>query len=1070
MSEEDKKSLTESLVPKEEKEIKQSSATQMNIQCASSESISYVKRLVELICTEGTPALQIAAELSGENNFSESQVAVLLAFALSAGRGEAFDVVREVYSVIVDSICVGLKLDASRLSFDLLKDDIEGRTLLYNDVFQEFIKNSQTELAIQLLEKEKGRIVIFEDLLDQLARAGCTDVIDRLLSKNAYIILAVSQEENADHQKCKVGKDTAVPLEPLQALRHLLVSSEDAKVIPFIQTHRIEVNDATLELMAEHNRFPLIAHLDEYENPTQETLLYAIKFHSFSYLLTNYQYFLDYVSSGTAPRLLSRLIESCEDFEDIEVKIFLLKLARWYISQSQTDKIFHIFESAVDKLEERPNIFDFTHNPIKLSVLIIEMLMYMGQKYRLMHFHYMKIKGELVKYVSALSDSIKNEESLRLLFLEEDFEGREVLVVIEELRLYNVLQNKRMKILVKTLWDANYVLGGSLMAASHLYRLLLEWPLNSKVDVENQTRFQRREVQNIPQNELNFNVWKKGIGLRYMTQSIIYFILAVFFQVLIYQFLREGETFEENRQDVKEIAEQIYIDLGFFLKCSAIWFILPIKVLFDYLFRIKAKRNYPFFTNEFFVLFVQVVCTICLYVEFFRMSGQCEALRKEPFHVCFCREFFKEQPFFLKEALSIQMFCIWMRAIMSLSITQLIGPLVTTTIMLIKDLLRFLLLFGLINIAFGCFFSLLLVQIEEFRNPFKAIYTLYMASLLIFDPKILDSGDSRTRFYAYFFMLIYLFVSAVTLINLLLAVFTVTFTKAEEKAKALYLAKTISLRPVYKYDKRYSYYVSSAFPFTATLVVALPFLVFDLSSELINKVMLHIEYLPFMLCSLGCFFICNLFILPFAYLKVLLHKFLLICRRNKDTVASKLVSFLFYLPFGLIISMYQLVADCGVFIGHLYSGRLEKLFKDQREIERFEPAALKDMLGFFHSLREDLGHSEMTLDEAFARYEDNAKVRNVKVEGGAKQRDLEALKQVLHTVEYSRGSEKCIDINTAYCLLKSISKTWKYFELTKGGRRTQRKYARAHAVTNNINRRIVCQQDEIEDSESSNSK
>ena len=119
--------------------------------------------------------------------------------------------------------------------------------------------------------------------------------------------------------------------------------------------------------------------------------------------------------------MLLALIESCKSFEDIEVKIFLLKVSRWYIKQEQANKIFKIFEDAMEKLNERPNIFDFTHNPIKLAVLTIELLMYMGQTYRIMHVYYKKIKVELVKYISSLSDAIRNEESLRLLYLEEDF-------------------------------------------------------------------------------------------------------------------------------------------------------------------------------------------------------------------------------------------------------------------------------------------------------------------------------------------------------------------------------------------------------------------------------------------------------------------------------------------------------------------------------------------------------------------------------------------------------------------------------------------------------------------------
>jgi len=1017
-----------------------------------------ISRLIDSIKSHENPS-KLESELDSQSPLTESLASCLLAFSLACNNPDSFDLLKRTHSILVDSIAVYLKIDPKLFEFNYLYDSIEEKSAIFDEVIHEFIKTNYKDIALDLIRTAKT-INIYPDLLEFLAEYECVEIINELLSKKTTCLINSSEVTEELSNKS---------LQPEQAFQYVLSSGEDTIVHAFIKDHNLELDDGALGLIASFNRFKLLDMLDQYENPTPQTLLYALKYHAFGYLLTNYTYFLDYVSSGTVPRLLEGLIESCENFEDIEVKIHLLKNCIWYIKQQQAYHLFKKFEDAiVDKLDDRPNIFDYTHNPIKLAVLLIEFFRLLGDKYRIMHGYYMKIKCELVKYISGLTDAINNEESLRLLFLEEDFEGREVLVIIQELKLYNALEDKRMKILVKTLWDANYVLGGNFMSASHLYRLLVDWPLNSKVDVEKETRFQQRDIKNIPNNELNFNVWKKGIGLRYMTQSVIYFALAIFFQILIYQFLREGETFDENKKDVHIIAEKIYRDLRFFLMCSVIWFILPIKVLFDYAFRVRAKRNYPFFNNELFVLLVQVISTIFIFTEFLRMDDSCRASSKN-FYVCFCQDFFKDKPFFLKEFLSIMMFCIWMRAIMSLTVTELIGPLVTATVLLMKDMMRFLLLFGLINIAFGCFFSLILVQLEDFRNPFKAMYTLYLAAILVFDPSILDHGDDRTRLYAYVFMLVYLFVSAVVLINLLIAVFTSTYTKAEEKAKALYLSQTISLRPVYKHNKRYSYYVSAAFPFTALLIPAIPFVLVDPESETVNRVMLHVEYFPFMLCSFCCFLILNIIFMPFTFLKVLIHKFLLMFKRNKFGFFRKLFDFIVYASFGIVFTVYQLLADCGMFIKHLYSNNIEKLFKDQREIEHFNPGTLKDLCEFLRSLREDVGDSEITIDELLAKYEDNLKIRKLKLEGHRRERDIDAMKQVLHTLEYEKNDEKKINLDAAYCLLKSIDKSWKYFELTKGGRKRQRKYAKQHSIINNINRRIVCQHEDIEDKESDES-
>eukprot|EP00826_Nyctotherus_ovalis_P046401 TRINITY_DN5239_c0_g1_i2.p1 TRINITY_DN5239_c0_g1~~TRINITY_DN5239_c0_g1_i2.p1 ORF type:complete len:102 (+),score=24.36 TRINITY_DN5239_c0_g1_i2:274-579(+) len=96
----------------------------------------------------------------------------------------------------------------------------------------------------------------------------------------------------------------------------------------------------------------------------------------------------------------------------------------------------------------------------------------------------------------------------------------------------------------------------------------------------------------------------------------------------------------------------------------------------------------------------------------------------------------------------------------------------------------------------------------------------------------------------------------------------------------------------------------------------------------------------------------------------------------------------------------------------------------------------------------------MTVDEIFNRYEKKREALDEKAQG-----DVEALKHVLTTLEVVK--EKYVKLEVVYCLLKSILKTRKYFELRKGGRH-ERKYVRRRAIIKNINRRIVCQQNEIE--------
>jgi len=1011
----------------------------LNIQLTHDNNFCSVARIINLI-TSNSDNTKIAIEIEEKPILPDSYVIFIFSFSIALRNKEVFDIIRTTYPNLGQSISAHLGTNVEEFSFRFFIEHEWERNYVLNEVIIGLINSKAEDYALQLIEHET-HLIIFFDLLEFLGQANNFEFINKLLNK-ANIKFASSRERGIP----------LLPLMPIHALPYYLLNKDNETIIDAIRSYQIPLNENVIELIADSNKFELLHILGVYNNPTPETLLSAFKFNSYDYLITNNTYLLDYISSRKFPKLIEALVNSSSSFEDIELKLFLIKTCIRYFKQDHSRTLLKNFEYAiVGKLKERPNIFDYTYNPIKLSVLIIELVVSLGKKYRVMQVYSKKIKDELMEYASSVNSALTNEESLRLLYLEEDFEGREVLFTIQKLKLYTMMEDNRIKVLVKTLWDSNYSLSGGFMSTSYLYRLLIEWPINSKLDVESEMRWKRRDVNKIPNNSLNFNAWKKGIGWRHMTQISLYFALAIFFQVLIYMFLNEGESF--IKKEDSKLAKKIYNDFNFFLRCSFIWFTFIIKVIFDYAFRVRAKRNYRFFSGELLMLLFQMICTIFIIRESGNIKRKCNNQYKVDVYTCFCREFFRGEASFLKEFLSLMMLIIWMRVIFSLRITKLLGPLITSITLMTKNLIEFLLFFGLFNIACGCLFSLLLIQIEEFRNPFKAMYTLYMASMLLFDSEIIEEGGERTRLYAHIFIIIYLFIAAISLLNLFIAVIIATYNNIEKKSKILYLTETIKLRPIYKYDKRHSYYVSAAFPFTVILISVLPFMLFGEQMPDINNVMLHLEYLPFMMFVVFLFVVISLILLPFVYLKIVLHKFLLIFKRNKVTVIRKIWRFIVYMLLGLIFLVVQVISDCILFICHLYSDNLEKLLKDRREVESFDLNTLEDFISFLQNMKEEIGNTEVIIDDLFKKYEGNLNTRNIEL--NEDEDNLKAIRQVLTTQEYDKEEQRLIDLNAAYCLLKSILNNWTYFEIIK-----DTKHPKRNAILNNINRRIVCQQEE----------
>ncbi|MDR3548932.1 MAG: hypothetical protein P4M11_11830 [Candidatus Pacebacteria bacterium] len=989
------------------------------------------------------------ARLAAVMQRSWYEAPLIVAFALTIVKGdvEAFRIVRQSSEGALKSLCLSLMMEEQQFTLEFLSQDVVQRHLIIDFALVELVCRGSVDIARYMMNGLSAPRISTE-ALEVLVRHTCLDIIQRLLQRDAKLIV--------EDEACKV---TFRDLTVLEVIKEMLWLSTDTVVFRFIKASHVKLNEKLIQLISDHGRFSVLAGLNKYFIPNMQTIYKAIGYGAFEYVLSNRQYLLDYTYSGTSPLLLAALVSSCESFDNIEIKIYLVRLTREYYSQGQVNKLFQILDAAVEKLAEHPSIFDYTHNPVKLAVLIIELVSYFGTRFRILHGLYMKIKRKLIDFVISIVNEFRDAQDLRLVLLEQDLSGRELLVLIEQLKLYSILSDKKMPILVETIWSTKYNTSNTgILAFASMYNLLVNSSLSSRVDMEAERRLSP-EKGDAPLNSLGFYAWRSGIFLRYLSQSVVYFILATISQILVYNFLIVGEEYYDNENNVGQVALRFYTDLRLFLKFTAVWLLFPVKVMFDTLFKHRAKRTYPTLTGEFFLLLFQLLLILLLYWEDSRMESLCQNFDplNETFAMCFCREFWTgyrgETWVFLKEIVGLLMICVWGRAIMSLNVSQLLGPTATYAIYLMKDLLRFTVFFMMMSVAAACFFGLLLIQNDDFKNVFKSLYTIIMASLQFFDPSTLDVGDQRTVIYGYIFMSIYLFISFLA-INLLISIFFSTYSRVEEKQKALNLSQTIALRPVYKYDRRYSYYVSTPFPLSVLLLPSAPFAVFGLDHELINSIMLHIEYFPMLLTLLCTFLLLELLLLPFTYLKMTVHKLLLVLRRSRTTLAPKLAAFIWYLLFGLAISLYQIGVDLVRFVRSLYSPeRNVPREDDTRPALEIDPKLLKAFVRYISELKSEVGNISMTVGEIINRYEDYTRTKHSEM---MQDSELEALRQTLATLEYRNGASRLVNVPAAYGLMRSIVYTGSYYALTMEVSRVWSSQLVRRSVGKNLNRRLVC--------------
>ena len=179
----------------------------------------------------------------------------------------------------------------------------------------------------------------------------------------------------------------------------------------------------------------------------------------------------------------------------------------------------------------------------------------------------------------------------------------------------------------------------------------------------------------------------------------------------------------------------------------------------------------------------------------------------------------------------------------------------------------------------------------------------------------------------------------------------------------MYLLTTLSVREVSEADGKYSAVISAPFPLS-TLNLVFGSMVLGAMSPSLNLAVLHLYYLPIMLGLIAVFIAYQALILPFAYLKVVGHKWALVIRAPKGKGSSSSLDragqALIFMIVGPIIMSFNIVTDVYWFVRHLYKMDLDKTItkkskaEEMMELPQINRRSYKKMLTYFSEQNDQL--------------------------------------------------------------------------------------------------------------------
>ena len=263
----------------------------------------------------------------------------------------------------------------------------------------------------------------------------------------------------------------------------------------------------------------------------------------------------------------------------------------------------------------------------------------------------------------------------------------------------------------------------------------------------------------------------------------------------------------------------------------------------------------------------------------------------------------------------------WIRCVIQLRLTEVFGPLLVMIWNMILIITKFLVLYVMALISIAAIATLTLSADENYKDIFNSTRTYFETSLGNFDLRQYDEIPGWERYYALGLHVLVLMLTMLIMVNLLIAILSDEYASLSEVRRGLYWSNIISEMPKYRYDKHYGVLTMVPFPASWLSVLSIPCLCTIKDRKKLanlNQVLFRIVFAPISLIVLAIFMAVNMTLLPFAYMKTLVHKILLMRKYKSKT---QIVNFLIFFVLGIPMLTITQITDAVYFMKHTYSLR-----------------------------------------------------------------------------------------------------------------------------------------------------
>lgn len=215
----------------------------------------------------------------------------------------------------------------------------------------------------------------------------------------------------------------------------------------------------------------------------------------------------------------------------------------------------------------------------------------------------------------------------------------------------------------------------------------------------------------------------------------------------------------------------------------------------------------------------------------------------------------------------------WLRLYATASNTYVAGPTLRIIMEMFRQMGNFLVVDTCVILLFSTLAQIWFGQILKFRTIQASIETMMYAALGFYDTAWFDD-IGKTRIFGIIFLMVYLVVNVLLLMNYVIAIMTDRYTALQESRLGLFYDGLVSSMAEYKCDSSYGFLITNFLPLNPLNLLLAPLFVYTKKENLkkLNWGLMVAGYCPIALFVTIIFFVLNVVFVPLAYVVAIFKK------------------------------------------------------------------------------------------------------------------------------------------------------------------------------------------------------